>query len=213
MSSNHLVLCHPLLLLPSIFPSIRVFSNELALCIGCPKYWSFSFSISPSNEYSRLISLRIDWFDLFAVQRTLKNLPQHHSSKVSILWCTAFFMVHTHKLFQNISHHTHCTHVYRWLTQTWEPFEYLKLEYSIIWYCLYVESSFFPESPIFVLGCWIHLFLLLVSPPFRSATSKVFLLLLKYGEKNSVPNNHLCWINKKFRSSVHFIRIDCFIIA
>jgi len=93
MPSSHLVLCCPLLLLPSIFPSIRVFSNESALCIRWPKYWSFSFSISPSNEYSGLISFRIDWFDLLAVQETLKSLLQHHSSKASILWCSAFFKV------------------------------------------------------------------------------------------------------------------------
>ena len=90
---NHLILCHPLLLLPSVFPSIRVFSKELVLCIRWPKYWSFSFSISPSNEYSGLISFRIDWLDLLAVQGTLKSLLQHHSSKASILWCSAFFIV------------------------------------------------------------------------------------------------------------------------
>jgi len=92
MPSNHLILCRPLLLL-SIFPSIRVFSNELALCVRWPKYWSFSFSISPSNEYSGLISFRIDWFDLRAVQGTLKSLFQHHSLKALILWCSAFFIV------------------------------------------------------------------------------------------------------------------------
>ena len=91
-ASNHLILCHPLLLLPSIFPSIRVFSNESALHIRWPKYWSFSFSISPSNEYSGLISFRMDWLDLLAVQGTLKSLLQHHSSKTSIL-CSAFFIV------------------------------------------------------------------------------------------------------------------------
>ena len=91
MSSNHLILCCPLLLLPSIFPSIKVFSNESALCIRWPKYWSFSFSISPSNEYSGLISFRIDWLDLLAVQGTLKSLLQHHSSKASILRHSAFF--------------------------------------------------------------------------------------------------------------------------
>ena len=85
--------CRPLLLLPSIFPSIRVFSNESVLCIRWPKYWSFSFSISPSNEYSGLISFRIDWFDLLAVQGTLKSLHQHHSSKASVLQCSAFLMV------------------------------------------------------------------------------------------------------------------------
>ena len=93
MPSNHLLLCHPLLLLPSVFPSIRVFSNESVLCIRWPKYWSFSFSISPSNEYSGLISFRMDWLDLLAVQGTLKSLLQHHSSKASILWYSAFFIV------------------------------------------------------------------------------------------------------------------------
>ena len=92
MPSNHLILCHSLLLLPSIFPSIRVFSNESVLHIRWPKYWSFSFNISPSNEYSGLISFRMDWFDL-AVQGTLKSLLQHHSSKASILLCSAFFIV------------------------------------------------------------------------------------------------------------------------
>ena len=94
MPSN---LCHPLLLPPSIFPSIRVFSNESVLPIRWPKYWSFSFSISPSNEYSGLISFRMDWFDLLAVQGTLKSLLQHHSSKASILQCSTFFVVqHSH---------------------------------------------------------------------------------------------------------------------
>ena len=93
MPSNHLFLCHSLLLLPSIFPSIRVFINESALHIRWPKYWSFNFSISPSNEYSGLISFRIDWFDLLAVQGTLKSLLQYYSSKASILWCSTFFMV------------------------------------------------------------------------------------------------------------------------
>jgi len=91
--SNHLILWHPLLLLPSIFPSIRVFSCESVLCIGWPKYWSFSFSISPSNEYSGLISFRMDWLDLLAVQGTLNSLLQHHSSKASVLQCSAFFIV------------------------------------------------------------------------------------------------------------------------
>ena len=93
MPSNHLILYHPLLFLPSIFPSIGVFSNESVLHIRWPKYWSFSFSISPSNEYSGLISFRMDWLDLLAVQGTLKNLLQHHSSKASILQCSAFFIV------------------------------------------------------------------------------------------------------------------------
>ena len=93
MPPNHLILCHPLLLLPSIFPSIRVFSNESALRSRWPKYWSFSFSISPSNEHPGLISFRTDWLNLLAVQGTLKSLLQHHSSKASILPCSAFFIV------------------------------------------------------------------------------------------------------------------------
>ena len=93
MPSNHHILCRPLLLLLSIFPRIRVFSNESMFHIRWPKYWSFNFSISPSNEYSGLISFRIDWFDLHAVQGTLKSLLQHHSSKASVLQCSAFFMV------------------------------------------------------------------------------------------------------------------------
>ena len=93
MPSIHFILCHPLLLLPSVFPSIRVFSNESALCIRWPKNQSFSFSISTSNEHSGLISFRIDWFDLLEVQETLKSLLQHHSSKASVLWCSAVFMV------------------------------------------------------------------------------------------------------------------------
>ena len=93
MPSNHLTLCHPFLLLPSVFPSIRVFSNESALRITWPKYWSFSFNISPSNEHPGLISFRMDWLDLLAVQGTLKSLLQHHSSKAPILLHSAFFMV------------------------------------------------------------------------------------------------------------------------
>ena len=93
MPSNHLILSHPLFLLPSIFPSIRVFSNESALSIRWPKYWSFSFNISPSNEHAGLISFRMDWLDLLAAQRTVKSFNQHHSSKASILQCSAFFTV------------------------------------------------------------------------------------------------------------------------
>ena len=93
MPSNHLITCHPLLLLPSIFPSIRVFSNESALRIRWPKYWSFSFNISPSNEHPGLISFMMDWLDLLSVQGTLKSLLQHHSLKASILWCSGFFIV------------------------------------------------------------------------------------------------------------------------
>ena len=94
MTSDHLILCHPLLFPPSIFPSITVFSNESVLLIRWPKYWSFSFNISPSNEYSGLIPFRMDWLDVLAVQVILKSLLQHHSSKASTLWCSAFFIVH-----------------------------------------------------------------------------------------------------------------------
>ena len=99
MPSNHLILCHPLLLTPSIFPSIRVFSNESVLHIRGPKYWSFSFNISPSNEYSGLISFRMDWLDLLAAQGTLKSPLQHHSSKASILWHSVFFIVQLSHLY------------------------------------------------------------------------------------------------------------------
>ena len=99
MPSNHLILCHPLLLLPSIFPSIRVFSNESVICMRWPEYWSFSFNISPSNEYPGLISFRMDWLDHLAGQGTLKSLLQHHSSKASILRCSAFFIVQLSHLY------------------------------------------------------------------------------------------------------------------
>ena len=108
MPSNHLLLCCPLLLLPSIFLSIRVFPNESVLRIRWPKYWSFSFSISPSSEYSGLISFKMDWLYLLAVQGTLKSLLQHHSSKASILWCSAFFMVN-----QLVSLCVHCSTIYK----------------------------------------------------------------------------------------------------
>ena len=101
MPSSHLILCHPLLLLPSIFPSIRVFSNESDLHIRWTKYWSFSFNISPSDEHPGLISYRMDWLDLLTVQRTLKSLLQHHSSKASILWCSAFFTVQLSHSYMN----------------------------------------------------------------------------------------------------------------
>ena len=99
MPSNRLILCHPILPIPSIFPSIMVFSNESVLCIKWPKYWNFSSNISPSNEYSGLISFRMDWFDVLAVQKTLKSLLQQHNSKASILWCSASFMVQLSHLY------------------------------------------------------------------------------------------------------------------
>ena len=109
MPSSHLILCHPLLLLPSIFPSIRVFSNESALCIRWPKYWSFSFNIRPSNEHPGLISFRVDWLDLLAVQGTLKSLLQHYSSKAAILRRSAFFIIagglKSHKIIDTVQFH------------------------------------------------------------------------------------------------------------
>ena len=109
MPSNYLIFCYPLLLLPSIFPSIRVFSNESALRIRWPKYWSFSFNISPSNEHPGLISFRMDWLDLFAVQRTLKSLLQHHSSKASILLHSAFIIVQLSHLYMTTGKTTSLT--------------------------------------------------------------------------------------------------------
>ena len=114
MPSNHLILCHPLLLLPSIFHSIRVFCSELALCIRWPKYWSFNFNISPSSKYSELISFRMDWLDLLAVQGTLKSLLQHHRSKASVLRCLAFFIVqlsYPHRTTGKTKALTRCTFV------------------------------------------------------------------------------------------------------
>ena len=108
MPSSHLILCHLLLPVPSVFPSIRVFSNKLALCISWPYYWSFSFSINPSNEYSGFVSIRTDWFDLLAVQGTLKSLLQHHNSKASILWCSTFFMVQLTHLYVNTGKNYDC---------------------------------------------------------------------------------------------------------
>ena len=105
MLSNYLILCYPLLLLPSIFSSIRVFSNESSLQIRWPKYWSFSFINSTSNEYSGSTSFRIDWFDLLAVQGILKSLLQHHISKASILWCSVFFMVQLSRLYKTTGKH------------------------------------------------------------------------------------------------------------
>ena len=106
MPSNHLILCRPLLLLPSIFPSIRVFWSESSLCIRWPKYWSFSFNTSPSNEHPGLISFRMDWSDLLAVQGTLKSFLQHHSSKASILWCSAFFIVQLSSIHDHWKNHS-----------------------------------------------------------------------------------------------------------
>ena len=105
MPSNHLILCHPLLLLPSLFPSIRVFSDESVIRIRWPKYCSFSFSLSPSNEHSGLVSFRMDWLDLLAVQEILKRLFQHHSSKASILWCSVFFIVQLSYPYMVKNHH------------------------------------------------------------------------------------------------------------
>ena len=114
MPSNHLILCRPLLLLPSIFPSIRVFSSESVLHIRWPNYWSFSFSISPSNEYSGLISFRMDWLDLLAVQQTLKSLLQHHSSKASFLQRSAFFIVQLSHPYMTIHDHWKNHNLTRW---------------------------------------------------------------------------------------------------
>ena len=121
--SNHLILCQPLFLLLSIFPSIKVFSNELALCIRCPKYWGFSFSTSFSNEYSGLISFRVNWFDLLAVQGTLKSLLQHNS-KASILWHSTFFMIQLSHPYtatgKTIALPISCSHYLQWFWRSWK---------------------------------------------------------------------------------------------
>ena len=117
MPSNHLILCHPLLLLPSILSGIRVFSNESVFCIRWPKYWSFSFSISPSNEHPGLISFRMDWLDLLAVQGTLKSVLQHHSSKASILQHSAFFMLQLSHLYMTTQEKTLYMDITRWSMQ------------------------------------------------------------------------------------------------
>ena len=137
MPSNHLILCHPLLLLPSIFPRIRVFSNESVLRNRWPKYWNFSFSISPSNEYSGLISFRMDWLDLLAVQGTLKGLLQHHSSKTSILRCSTFFIVQL-------------SHQYMITGKTIPSIEWVMLyNYLILCHPLFLFPSIFPSIRVF----------------------------------------------------------------
>ena len=137
MPSNHLILCHPLLLLPSIFPSIGVFSNESVLCIRWPKYWIFSFSINPSNEYPELISFRMDWLDLLAVQGTLKSFLQHYSLKASILWHSAFFMVQLSHVYMTTRKTTALT---RWT--------FIGKIMSLLWFliCCLDFHSFLPRS-------------------------------------------------------------------
>ena len=148
MESNHLIFRCPLLLLPSVFPSIRVFSSELAPCIRWPKYWSFSFSVSPSNEYSELISFRIDWFHLLAVQGTLKSLLQHHSSKTSILQCSAFFMV-------QLSHAYMTTG--KTITLTRQTFV-TKQCFCFLIHCIGFSQLFFQGANVFQFhGCSHHL--------------------------------------------------------
>ena len=157
MPSNHLILCRPLLLLPSIFPTTRVFSNESTLHMRWPKYWSFSFNISPSNEYSRLMSFRIDWLDLLAVQGSLKSLLQHHSSKASILWCSVFFIVQLSYPYTTTVKTIALT---RWTFVEEQNGGYLKNYAAIIWTCnptpghiIYVEKNIIWKdacTPIFI---------------------------------------------------------------
>ena len=146
MASNHLILCHPLLLLPSIFPSIRVFSKESALCIRWPKYWSFSFSISPSSEYSKLISFRMDWLELLAVQGTLKSLLQHHSSKASVLQHPAFFIV-------QLSHPYVTTGKTRALTRRAFVGKIMSLLLTML---SRLVLTFLPRSKRLIISCYSH---------------------------------------------------------
>ena len=155
MPSNDLILCHPLLLLPSIFPSIRLFSNELALHIRWPKDWSFSFSISPSNEYSGLISFRIDWFDLLTVQGILKSLLQHHSSKASILWLSAFFLVQRSHLYMTPGKTTALTN---WIFVG----KVMSLPFNMLFRFV---IAFLPKSKHLLISWLLSLFTVIMSPP------------------------------------------------
>ena len=154
MPSNHLIFCCSLLLLPSIFPRIRIFSSEWILCIRWPEYWSFSFSISPSNEYWRLISFRMDWFDLLAVRGTLKSLLQHHSLKASILWCSAFFIV-------QLSH----PYMTNGKTIALSRRTYVGKVMSLLFNMLFrFVSAFLPRSKLLLLLCFFFFTLRLKSP-------------------------------------------------
>ena len=148
MPSDHVILCRPLLLLPPVLPSIRVFSNELALCMRWPKYWTFSFSISPSNEYSGLISFRIDWLNLLAVQGTLKSLLQHYGSNASILWWSAFFIVQLSRLYMTTGK-----------TKTLTKMTFVGKEMSLLFNMLSrLVITFLPRSKhLLIHGCSHHL--------------------------------------------------------
>ena len=165
MPSIHLILCRLLLLPPSVFPSIRVFSNKSVLRIKWPKYWSFSFSISPSSEYSGLISFRMDWLDLLAVQGTLKSLLQHHSSKASILWCSAFFKV-------QLSHPYMTTGKNIALTRQTFVDKVMSLLFNML---SRLVTAFLPRSKC-VLVSWLHLpsAVILEPPKIKSLTNSIF---------------------------------------
>ena len=166
MPSNHLILCHPLLLPPSIFPSFRVFSNESVLRIRWPKYWSLSFNISPSNEYSGLISFKVNWLDRLVVQGTLKSLLQHHSSKASVLQCSAFFIVQLSHLYMTTGKTIALTrrtfvdkvmsllfHMLSWLSQEWEFSRVINMYYS---YLSFTRIWWTSEKPLLL--WWLHTF-------------------------------------------------------
>ena len=166
MPSNHLILCHPLLLPPSIFPSFRVFSNESVLRIRWPKYWSLSFNISPSNEYSGLISFKVNWLDRLVVQGTLKSLLQHHSSKASVLQCSAFFIVQLSHLCMTTGKTIALTrrtfvdkvmsllfNMLSWLSQEWEFSRVINMYYS---YLSFTRIWWTSEKPLLL--WWLHTF-------------------------------------------------------
>ena len=185
MPSNHLILCHPLLLLRSIFPSIRVFSNESALCIRWPKYWSFSFNISPSNEHSGLISFRIDWLDLLAIQETLKSLLQQHSSKASILWSSAFFIV-------QLSHPYMTTRITIALTRQTFVGKVMSLLFNML---SRLVITFLPRSKHLLIS-WLQSpsAVILEPPKIKSATvSTVFSSICDLGLAKQI---HLCKMRK-----------------
>ena len=193
MPSNHLILCRPLLLLPSIFPSIRVFSNDSALHIRWPKYWSFSFNISPSNEHPGLISFRMDWLDLLAVQGTLKSLLQHHSSKTSILQCSAFFIVqlsHPYMTTGKTIALTRRTFMDKIMSLLFILFLFLLFYFLTLQYCIgfaiYQDES----------STGIHVFLILNPPSSSLPVPSLWVVPVHQPQASSIM--HRTWTGKSF---------------
>src|SRR5574337_526664 len=187
MPSNHLILCHPLLLQPSIFPSIRVFSNESVLCFTWPKYWSFSFSISPSNEYLGLISIRIDWLDLFAVQGTLKSLLQHHNSKASILRHSAFVIV-------QLSHPYMTTRKTIALTRQTFVGKVMSLLFNML---SRLVITFLPRSKCLLIS-WLQSPSAVILEPRKIKSATVFTVSPSICHEVMGPDAKICFLNVEF---------------